>query len=208
MVPQLCAKYSDHMVFRHEWDLGQITALDLLREFRAAPHTAAGFTGWEQAELAHISWEAATQAANLLNAIESGCPWPDQTLLVRASFVSKGGPVSNPDAGCMDYRVLSVLDVLYRRWGSLRVKQLRPWTRSWASHHLFAGVPGASAQDAWWELGLQVEHSGATGSSCIVGSIDIFKCHDQVSRRLGMMVARCAGLPSAIPTAYLACHSQ
>ena len=72
--------------------------------------------------------------------------------------------------------------------------------------HLFAGVPGASAQDAWWELGLQVEHSIAAGSACMVGPVDIYKCHDQVSRQLGMMVARCAGLPSAISTAYLSFH--
>ena len=206
LVSEFCAKYADYMVFQPESNIGPITASDLMRELRTASHTSAGFTGWHQSELAHLSWEAVVQAAELLNAIEAGCPWPEQTLPVRASFVSKAGPVTNPDAGCMDFRVLSVLDVLYRRWGSLRVKQLRPWTRSWASPHLFAGVPGASAQDAWWELGLQVEHSIAAGSACMIGSVDIYKCHDQVSRLLGMMVARCAGLPSAISTAYLSFH--
>ena len=41
-----------------------------------------------------------------------------------------------------------------------------------------------------------------------MGAADIFKCHDQVSRRLAITLSLMAGLPKGVARAYTAFHSQ
>ena len=61
--------------------------------------------------------------AQLLNSIEqSTCQWPQALLEGRAVFLHKEGPLDDP----LNFRVLTVLPLQYRRWAGCRPRQLAP----------------------------------------------------------------------------------
>ena len=64
------------------------------------------------------------------------------TMVPLCGFSSKVGPFAA---------------MLNRRWGTLRMTQLRPWVRSWAGTDLYAGVPRKGAMDAWYGNALHLE---------------------------------------------------
>eukprot|EP00969_Alexandrium_andersonii_P010878 473583-Alexandrium_andersonii.AAC.1 len=59
----------------------------------------------------------------------------------------------------LDYRSLSVLPIVYRTWGKIRLRCLSDWFPKW--RHLqtgtYAGVPGVGAQDGWMLAALKFE---------------------------------------------------
>eukprot|EP00969_Alexandrium_andersonii_P101540 4479778-Alexandrium_andersonii.AAC.1 len=61
----------------------------------------------------------------------------------------------------MGYRGVSIMSIVYRTFGKLVLRALKGWQKGWASHHLFAVVPGRSAQDAWYG-GLGQSRAGQT----------------------------------------------
>ena len=78
-----------------------------------------------------ISW-----LCRLLTLIEDkGAPWPKATLQARAAFIQKP---DTTDDDPLSYRVLSVLSVLYRTWAKVRLRNLLPWIRTWATEDLLA----------------------------------------------------------------------
>ena len=61
------------------------------------------------------------ELAKLLNMIEEGAEWPEQTKISRAAFLSKEeNDLLNPLA----YRVLLMLPYIYRLWGRARLEHL------------------------------------------------------------------------------------
>ena len=90
----------------------------------------------------------------LLNAVEQGTGrWPTATLQARTVFLHKEGPVDDP----LNFRVLTALPLLYRRWASCRLRQLIPWIRRWQLDEMVGGLPGSGAEDAWYGEALQHE---------------------------------------------------
>ena len=107
--------------------------------------SAAGLDGWSPADFTLLSDLAFYWLAELLNTIEEGASWPKACLHARVAFFSKDdGQREDPLA----YRLLSILSVLYRKWGTLRLRALHPWILQWAEEGFFAGVPGMGADDA------------------------------------------------------------
>ena len=69
---------------------------------------------------------------------------------------------------------------------------------------LFAGTTAATgAEDAWFLLGLDCEVARLEGDSITGGSADIFKCFDQVQRRLFKRLLRESGCPDRIVEPYM-----
>eukprot|EP00969_Alexandrium_andersonii_P274240 12121236-Alexandrium_andersonii.AAC.1 len=59
-------------------------------------------------------------------AIEEGrMRWPSVLLVSRAVMLPKTDKLSTD---CMDYRLLSICSVVYRRWAALRLRDLKSWT--------------------------------------------------------------------------------
>ena len=107
---------------------------------------------------------------DLPNGVEQGLAWPSKLTTVRAAYMSKAGPAPDPGSDALAFRVLSIMAVVYRRWASLRAKQLRKWTESWSHSALFAGVPHRSAQDAWWTNSIMPERAFIEGDLVVNGS--------------------------------------
>eukprot|EP00973_Karenia_brevis_P090512 12402933-Karenia_brevis.AAC.1 len=73
---------------------------------------------------------------------------------------------------------------------------------------MFAGRPGAGAQDAWYLASLDLEQSQLLHADFIGGTLDLFKCFDQIVRLLLYVILIVAGLPSRISTAYCNYHER
>ena len=53
--------------------------------------------------------------------------------------------------------MLSIANLVYRAWAKARLRQLRPWTKTWQLDDMYSGVPGRGAQDAWMLRALHIE---------------------------------------------------
>ena len=54
-------------------------------------------------------------------------------------------PSTNP----MEYRILLVLSRLYRRWASMRLRDMQEWIRKWQHPAMYAVVLGGGVELAW-----------------------------------------------------------
>ena len=61
--------------------------------------------------------------------IEDGAPWPSSTNEGRLAFMSKD--IKTLD-DVLAYRLLSILSALYRRWATVRLRNLKQWIATWA----------------------------------------------------------------------------
>ena len=68
---------------------------------------------------------------------------------------------------------------------------------------MFAGMPSVSAEDAWFLTALDVGHAIISLIPLIGGSIDSFKCFDQVVRLLLYTLLLIGGFLPSILTAYI-----
>ena len=107
----------------------------------------------------------------------------------------------------MAYRILKITSALYRLWGSIRMQHLGHWISTWADPAMFAGVPGAGAEEGWWLTQLDIELKQATDGEVTAASIDVYKCFDQLVRPLVVALARAAGMPTNILLTYEAFQS-
>ena len=112
---------------------------------QAANNSAAGLDNFSPEDFKLLSDLTCDWLAYMLNAIEAGADWPDDLQSAKAAFLSKD-PAKLDDP--LEYRVLLILPVLYRRWASSRLKGLKPWMRKWQLETMFAGIEGFGAEDA------------------------------------------------------------
>ena len=84
----------------------------------------------------------------------------------------------------------------------VRMKNLEEWVRSWADQAMFAGVPGAGAEEGWYLTQLDFEVKRLAGMQITAGSIDIYKCFDQIIRPLIVELAKEAGMPAKVLETY------
>eukprot|EP00973_Karenia_brevis_P079454 11026456-Karenia_brevis.AAC.1 len=60
---------------------------------------------------------------------------------------------------------------------------------------MHAGVPGSGADDAWYHTALILEDCYIQDDAAIGGSVDIFKCFDQIVRLLVYVILLISGFP-------------
>jgi ribonuclease HI len=193
------AKYGHLCHVGKEWNVGALT----LEDFKAICHcdkeSAAGLDGWAAKDIALLSDYALGFIVRMLNAIEEGAPWPEHMLDTRAVFLSKD-PDKTDDP--LAYRILKITSGWYRKWGSCRNRDLRAWIDTWDCPELNSGVPGKGAQDAWYNTALRVELARLSDHLIAGGSIDVYKCFDQVNREIVYKLASEAGMPKRILDPY------
>ena len=135
----------------------------------------------------------------MLNAIEEGAPWPTDTVHGKGAFLAKDpNDLDDP----LKYRILLILPMLYRRWAKLRLKNLGPWVDTWKCDEMFAGTGNNGAEDAWYQTALQFEHAALHQEEITGGTADVFKCFDQVLRKLLYTLLEIGGFPKRILDAY------
>ena len=150
-----------------------------MHECTHARASVGGLDQWNPDEMTLLSPLAFDLLADLLNRIEEEGKWPTPCTRGRASFLSKD---SEDTLNPLAYRVLLILPTLYRRWASLRLHDLGPWTATWAMPEMCAGVEGKSVEDGWWKTNLLLEEATASHIAFIGGAVDIMKCFDQIER--------------------------
>ena len=146
-----------------------------------------------------LSDQAFQLLAQLLNMIEEGHGWPDTIPTAKAAFLAKD-PSKTDDP--LSYRVLLILPTLYRRWASVRLLDMAPWIDEWAMDEMYAGVKGQGAQDGWYKMALYIEAWNLTNGKFTGGTVDIWKCLDQIPRNMLYALATKAGMTDGILNAY------
>ena len=102
----------------------------------------------------------------------------------------------------MSYRPITITAAIYRAWASTRLRQMEPWVRSWALPEMHVGIPERGAVDAWIEVLGTMEELKLDDMHFCGGTADIAKFFDQVRRLLVYQVAKAAGMPQPVLTAY------
>ena len=69
---------------------------------------------------------------------------------------------------------------------------------------MFAGVSHDGAEDAWCLTALRMEEAALKGIPVSGGTADIYKCFDQVLRKLLYKLLKLGGFPERIVNAYIA----
>ena len=143
--------------------------------------------------------------AALLNAVEAGAPWPRDLANGRAAYLSKDASnIHNPLA----YRVMLILQVLYRRWATCRLHDMQQGVQMWQKTNMYAGVEGSGAEEGWYTTALSLEKFQLDNTNFAGSCADIYKCFDQISRPLLYHLAKVAGMPTNILNTYMRFQEQ
>ena len=205
LVDTFFQKYEHHIHRAPATTVPDITWEEVKYACTHGSNSAPGMDGWTKLDLSWLSNTAYQWLARCLNSIEATQQWPTSITKARAVFLSKDEQdMGNP----MAYRILKITSALYRLWGSIRMQHLGHWISTWADPAMFAGVPGAGAEEGWWLTQLDMELKQATGGEVTAASIDVYKCFDQLVRPLVVALARAAGMPTNILLAYEAFQSE
>eukprot|EP00973_Karenia_brevis_P008687 1175018-Karenia_brevis.AAC.1 len=68
---------------------------------------------------------------------------------------------------------------------------------------MFGGMEGVGAEDAWYSTALEKELSVLEDCPFVGGSLDLFKCFDQIIRPLLYVILLLSGLPRQILAPYI-----
>ena len=198
-------RYGDYLFSAGEFPLPRIDGTSLRCAIFAANDTSSSSDHVRNRDLKLLPPAGMDALASVLNAVEESGRWPKQLLHGVNSYLLKpGGDPYEP----LDYRPILILSIIYRRWASLRLRQMRRWVESWQLEEMFAGIRGRGAADAWWSDALLREWATATGQFFAASDFDIFKCFDQLPRDLVIAIAVRAGFPSKVARAYLFFHDN
>ncbi len=74
---------------------------------------------------------------------------------------------------------------------------LEDWVKTWDEEAIHAGTPGKGAFDGWHKTALDIEFARAHNLLVAGGSIDVYKCFDQINRSLIFKLAKEAGAVAA-----------
>ena len=192
-------KYEKYMIKLPEFQIGELSYESFIKCCRVSTSSAAGMDGWAPKDLALLSNLALELLVDMLREIENGAEWPKTIKTTRAVFLSKDpSDTQNPLA----YRILKISSAIQRRWATTRNRDLKKWIEQWDHKAINAGVPFKGAVDAWYNTALQNELHLNNENEIAGGSVDIYKCFDQINRELLEKIALAAGMPKKICAAY------
>ena len=155
-------------------------------------NSAEGLDVWTKKELHMISDEGFKWITQWLQLIEDTNEWQKAQRQARAVFLCKD---DNKAQDTMSYRIIKINSTFYRAYGSVRMKNLQQWTEKWATKNMFAGAPGVGAEEGWYITQIAFETLRLQGEEITDGSIDVYKCFDQINRKLVYQLAKQAGMP-------------
>ena len=199
VVANFMKKYDKYIFKAKEFKVEKLKWEDVKTACTSNIETAGGLDAWTKRDLAWISDKGFQWLTRWFTKIEKTKKWPEAQTKARAVFLCK----DPKDAGNpMAYRILKITSSLYRIWASVRMKDMEAWVLTWADKCMFAGIPGAGAEEGWYLTQLDFELKRLAGIQITAGSIDIFKCFDQILRPLIIELAKAAGMPSDILDTY------
>ena len=162
-------------------------------------NSAGGLDVWTKKELHMISDEGFKWITQWLQLIEDTDEWPKELRQARAVFLCKD---DNKAQDPMSYRIIKINSTFFRVYGSVRMKNFQQWTEKWATTNMFAGVPGVGAEEGWYITQIAFEILRLQGKEITAGSIDVYRCVDQINRKLVYKLAKQAGMPKQVLETY------
>ena len=141
--------------------------------------------------------------AQIFTMVEAGCACPKDSLHIGAHLLPKD---TTKPYDPLAYRILLITPALYRLWARCRLSHLQPWIEKWVPAQAYAGTLGVGAEDAWYLSSIELEHSILQGQKMVGGTLDLFKCFDQISRPLLYSLFALAGCPKHVMVAYINYH--
>ena len=187
-------------------DLPRITGRDLQEVARAKKATAGSLDGWAWNEVKALPLPWFSGLAILLELVETTGTWPQGLLDAYIAMI----PKADGDSTFPGQRPLSVLQVVYRLWASLRLGHLREWVEGWLPKSVYSLGNGLSSVEAWFSTALDIEDvlSGTGGDQLHVMVADVIKSFDTVDRSILDCALGRLGLPGWFRKVYFSFHSQ
>ena len=193
------AKYNSYIFWRTEFKLDKISATNLHSLIAKADATSGGLDGWQIADLKLLNVATIGWLGKMYDRIEEGALWPSAANHAKATYLVKDEKkLDDP----LSYRGLLITTLIYRLYGSLRLGDMSPWVKEWALPSMYAGVPGAGAEDAAWLTALEMEYCDLHNIPVSAGGADIRKCFDVIIRQLVYFILWLGGCPHGVLTAY------
>ena len=84
----------------------------------------------------------------------------------------------------------------------MRLSDLHDWIDELVTKHMYAGRPGQGAGDASYATAVKMEWDKLNEVDFSGGAADLFKCFDQLVRRLVYQILKHGGWPDKVITAY------
>ena len=158
--------------------------------------------GWQPSDFRILAVEAQDWLCTLLNLIEVTGRWPSELTKARAVSLAKTEVPDMHDV--TNYRVLLMLPAVYLLWARVRLKKVEPWIDGWKSPHMYAGMKGRGAEQAWFGLSLEIEKANVEDLPTNLAIIDLSKAFDHIPRQLLYRILRRGGFPTRFLAAYSA----
>ena len=138
--------------------------------------------GWAWNEIKALPSPWFSGLALLLELVETSGVWPQGLLDAYIAMIPKADGDSTPPS----QRPFSVLPVVYRLWGFLRLGHLREWVEGWLPKSVFSLGNGLSSVEAWFSTAFYIEEvlSGTGGDQLHVMVADVVKSFDTVDRSI------------------------
>ena len=197
--------YQPFLCHNPAFNMPAITAQGLYDITQHISPSASGLDNFHPEDLRLLPLQAFEWLTAMYKMIEQGESWPDDSLTIGAHLLPKDtSDATNPLA----YRILLITPSIYRLWARYRLSQLDEWASLWLPDCSFAGTIGMAAEDAWYGTALQLEKAMVDKRKLVGGSLDLFKCFDQVPRPLLYCLLLHAGFPRGVLLGYLNFHEK
>ena len=205
-VDQFLSFVSSYLSLEAERHLPPISGRDLQEVARAKKSTAGGLDGWAWNEIKALPLPWFSVLAILLNMVESTGIWPQGLLDAYIAMI----PKADGDSAPLGQRPLSVLQVVYRLWASLRLCHLKDWVLGWVPRSVHSLGNGLSSVEAWFSTALDIEEvlSGVGGDQLHVMVADVIKSCDTVDRSILDCSLGRLGLPAWLRKVYFSFHDH
>jgi hypothetical protein len=123
--------------------LTKLRAQDLADTLASWPRSKKGGTdAWEADLFRDLPSALLEWAAELLDIIEEGAPWPDSQVEGLVALVPKKATAGT----ALEQRPITLTNLLYRLWSGTRCRQSAEWLQGWAHPHMGGSPPEARTQ--------------------------------------------------------------
>ena len=194
--PEIFMRRYGHHLQHHDMRVEALTGSRLKRKFKTMDFTTSGLDGWGLAELRALPLPVHDMLADILNRVEETGTWPDAIAQGVITLTPKG---EGDDP--IKMRPISVLSLIYRAWGGLRMTDSLAWQECWIHPQAQAFRPHRGSLDVASLLALLMEWARVTGSPISGVGGDYKKCFDLVPHLISFRVVRAQGLQEGVARA-------
>ena len=191
-VEEFMNRYRKHITY-HAMEIEPITGARLHKKFCAMAVTSEGVDGWRLQELRDLPLALHGMLAGLLGRVEATGAWPRMLALGLITLTPKGEGVRP-----LEMRPLSVLSLIYRAWGGLRMTDCLEWQEGWIHKEAQAFRRQRGSMDVAGLIQLLMEKSRRGGNPIAGMGKDYRKCFDLVPHAISFEAAREQGLHPSI----------